>query len=140
MTESLSRAISADDAAKILREKVKLSFAEIIPEEQWEQFIKTEFDKFTKPSQERLPYNRGWEEKPSVLSTVMQGVLRELAAEKLKEHFQGKEMVNLEQLFKAQVEKELPAALTALVRGLFENVAEQAAQNLSYQITNNFRG
>lgn len=77
------KAFDASDAMNQLRDKMKLAFMELIPEEQMKEMLRTEFEKFVKP-QKRPGYNSSYEE-PSVFSKLAQAVLGDVFRDALRE-------------------------------------------------------
>lgn len=82
MAESI-KTVSMDDAAEKLREKIKLGFAELIPDEQWNEMIKAEFKKFLEPRTVRTQYGPDRIE-PSGFSSICQDVLQKIVRERLE--------------------------------------------------------
>jgi hypothetical protein len=62
-------AVSIQDAATQLRDKIHSAFAEIIPPEQWNKLIEAQLLKFLNPTRERDNYDR-YTERPALIETI----------------------------------------------------------------------
>lgn len=86
MTNAAEEAIKAfevNDATKELKSKMQLAFAALIPEEQWDELLKAEFEKFIKPQYKQGYHNR--EKHPSKLSVLAQSCINDMFKEKIEE-------------------------------------------------------
>jgi hypothetical protein len=93
MSEQAIQTVNLEDAAKQLREKIRLAFVDLIPPEQWDAMVKTELEAFTKP---RPPERDQWghvrvNERPSVFHEVAEQVYREHLKELVKAELQKPE-------------------------------------------------
>jgi hypothetical protein len=80
-----------EDAAKQLREKIRLAYVEMIPPAQWEAMVKQELESFTK--ERANPNYNGYSGTPRTLP----GLFHEVASEVYREHVKA--------LFKAELAK-----------------------------------
>jgi hypothetical protein len=87
MTDALAT-FQVDDAAKQLRERIKLAFVEMFTDEQWEHLVKQEFAAFCKRREVPDGYSRT-KMAPSMLSELCQEAMTELAKEKIIEAIRG---------------------------------------------------
>ncbi len=137
MTDALAKAITADDAARLLREKIKLAFAEIIPPEQWEELIRAEFQRFTEDREKQNQYGGGAIKIRSGLSEVAGEVIREIACEQIREYLvDGDHRIDLRKLMIARVEAEIPKVLTNMAVDLITKVASDVGQQLAFNLAN----
>lgn len=72
------------DAAEQLKTKIQSAFIDLIPAEQWQAMIQGELTKFTTETRKRSEYNNPDTVTPAVFETMAQGILLEVAREKLK--------------------------------------------------------
>lgn len=145
MTDAIEK-IDLNSAAQQLRDKIKLAFVEVLPDEQWEAMIRQEIHKFvTKPPRERWSN----EDRPSQFSNLAQDVLKEHIQERLRktlndpgwrgwpdnvllsayvgEWLEG----NKEQIVELMVKSTMGAALQAAINTAAQNTAIQIQQQLN---------
>lgn len=77
------------DIMQGVRDKIKASFVDLIPEEHWNQLVQNEIDKFFKPVEQ---YN-GYGNRPmtSDFSSLINSCLKDYTQEKIKEYMNGTE-------------------------------------------------
>lgn len=71
-------------AAEQLREKIKLSFVELIPQAQWDAMIQTEVTKFMQPVEQKDYYGRVTGHTTSQFSALCQKILEAQLKEELE--------------------------------------------------------
>lgn len=77
--------LDLNEASKQIREKIKLAFVEMIPDEQWENMLKAEWQLFVESKEIKGQYGRPDETQPSEFSGICQEVLRDALKDRLKE-------------------------------------------------------
>lgn len=134
--------LNLDDAAAQLREKIKFAFAELIPDEQWEAMIKSEWEAFTKPSSR----GHGYSSEPAGFRKVAESVLREQVNAAMKSWFE--EQVPNGRNYNSDgciivgefVTKYLDENADKLMRVALEGLFGTAMQNLLMQARSGYAG
>lgn len=145
MTESNAiQAFNFADAGQELKKKLRLAFAEMIPDEQWEQLLQAEFTKFTTVTHVKNTYSHGTTEHPSDLSVIAQDVLKEMANEALRQAFETAGFaVKLEEKLNAHVaehkEEILQEFVSKLIFGGIATAMQHTAKAGYAEVMKNFK-
>jgi len=134
------------NAAKQLRDKIKLGFAEAIDDKQWEAMIEEELTRFTTPVT-RDAYGheiRDPKQRISGFASIAQNCFHEAMKERttayVKEHLGNEALEKLLQEWIASHEQEIiDTMLSSVVKGLFGAVGSNLAYNVEQMITERLR-
>jgi hypothetical protein len=141
MTDQGIQAVGLEDAAKQLREKIRLAFVELIPKEQWEAMVKAELESFTK---ERTGHDN-WNhkvQKPSVFHEVAEEVYRAHVKALVKAELDRPEFAaawNKDQqrhTFSEAVEAWLTKNREAILHTMLQEMMGSVAQNMIERLRN----
>ena len=122
-----------NDAASKLRDKIKLGFAELIPDEQWEQMIRAEVVKFTEPKPILDYYKKKTGESPSEFSVICRELLHEHVKEQVRARIQTDDYFpdgkQLWELLQAWLDVNYPKVLQELATGIMGGLVTAAIGN-----------
>jgi hypothetical protein len=143
MTEQAIEAVTMENAAKALKDKIRIGFAELIPPEQWEAMIKKELDSFLveRPDTDHWGNSRG-NKKPSLFHEVCAEVFREHAKAAVKEALARSEWATRWNSEKAQNElgELVQGWLTENADKLFHVVIQQTVGAAAQSFVSQLRG
>lgn len=130
----MSNEIEKFDPSKLMdgvKDRIKATFASLIPDEQWQQLVKTQYDAF---------FDRPWDgynkkETPSNFDKLCKQILEEVAKEKIKELLTQYASDNWSNngLIASEALKEL---LTENADKIFINVISSMMQSVIYSMQN----
>ena len=134
--ETAIQAFNTDNAAQVLRDKVRNAFVEFIPADEWEQMIKNEAHRFFTEKQDTDRYGNKSVPRPSDFSVLAKEVL----AEMMKEDKEFRDTVR--EALSKEVRAQLDARLPDLVRSManefinkgFSNVVDQLAYSVANRL------
>ena len=130
MTDTIEK-VTLENAAEQLKAKIRLSFVELLPDDQWKAMITAELKRFTQPS--RASYDS--REIPSVFSAVCTEVFTNFVKSEIRALMDSPEWrLSWDSSGKTQVGDAVKSWLTdnsaALIQATVQALAASAAQHI----------
>jgi hypothetical protein len=128
MTEIMSYDASA--VMQGVKDHIKATFVELIPEDKWNEMIQTEVNRFFK--------NGGWQgDRPSEFENVVKACLHELLKEKvtgfLKEKYVSEVWENNQLKVGAEIERIITDNAGQILVSMVGHMVQQAINNMTYR-------
>ncbi len=133
MSTAVAKNFEAHNVAEVLREKIRIEIADLMPPEMWKELLEQEVKAFLEPQPHRHGHGRG----PSGLGQIVQEELRTLARARIKEtldsdEWKGEHKAYGEYEISQKVKELLTENAGAILHQLLGSAIQQSVQGLHY--------
>jgi len=129
--QSAIEAFNSNTAAKLLRDKVRIAFVELIPASEWESMIKAEFQLFFERTDDKDSYGRSRGTRSSDFTVLCRETIQEILKEQLKTpELRG----DLAKIVREQLDARAPELLREIVMKGLANLTKMVPEQIQYQI------